>query len=506
MNLPLKTRVDLQANIKGFAVDCRMLFLGDRVRQLVRTYEEIVHRFKQVVDSGRLFKNLLSSDEIKQFYEIQNVNGVTSVTLRNFAFQERGSLDDLKIDVRFRLDLNHFTCPLPLEKMPALGNLLPLLRANLERTQIRESLQQRLNQEDADWAMNLLLVLSQKGFATESPLPPNHFQMNKPASRVTFMGHSSLFFQSPKAAILTDPCLRLDHQLPDYAMDAARINLDAIVCSHSHWDHCDLQSFLWFDKDTLLIIPKVKNPTVFNPPIVEAMRAIGFKNFREVDLWQPLQVEDVELIPVPFHGEQDEPDAKIDHFTYVLRTEDLSVYAGVDSYRDTFGDMIPVLEKVREQYRPVLAFLPVSKMTYRYEWGGVNGFCRYLDTTLLDQSFQYTASAEDAAEWVKALRPKWVSPYATFNFAPWSTPPEVPQFEEALTRANLEKHLYPVRPFEYLEASDFAATKEMKRRALVRWFQVGSAIRKYDKRMQQNRIYRYLRNRRKQAQVTAEHH
>jgi hypothetical protein len=165
--------------------------------------------------------------------------------------------------------------------------------------------------------------------------------------------------------------------------------------------------------------------------------------------------------------------------------------------------MMPVLERVREEYHPLLAFLPVSKMTYRYEWGGVNGFCRYLDTTLLDKSFQYTASAEDAAEWVRALRPQWVSPYATFNFAPWSTPTEVPQFAKALRRANLEHHLYPIRPFEYLEASEFlpGSSRELRRRALVRWFQFGAAMRKYDKRMQGNRIYRYLRNRRKEPQL-----
>jgi L-ascorbate metabolism protein UlaG (beta-lactamase superfamily) len=503
MNLPLKVKADLLPKIKGFAVDCRMLFMGDRVRQLVRTYEEIVHRFKRIGDAERLFENLQGSDEIKQFYEIQKSDGVTSVTLRPFAFQERASLEDLEIDVRFQLNRSVFSYPLPLEKIAALGNLLPLLRANLTETRIQDSLSRRLSREEAEWAMNVLSLLIQKDFVTDSPLPRNHFEIDRAGSRVTFMGHSSVFFQSKRGAVLADPCLRLEYQLPEYAMDAARLKLSAIVCSHSHWDHCDLQSFLWFDKETELIIPRVKQATVFNPPVVEAMRSFGFKNIREVDLWQPVQIEDIELIPVPFHGEQDEPDAAIDHFTYVLRTEDLSVYAGVDSYKDTFGDMIPVLERVREEYHPVLAFLPVSKMTYRYEWGGVNGFCRYLDTTLLDKSFQYTASAEDAAEWVRALKPQWVSPYATFNFAPWSTPAEVPQFAKALRRADLEDHLYPIRPFEYLEACDFspALARELRRRTLVRWFQFGAAIRKYDKRMQENRIYRYLRNRRKRAEV-----
>ena len=93
-------------------------------------------------------------------------------------------------------------------------------------------------------------------------------------------------------------------------------------------------------------------------------------------MWEPFVAGDVEVIPVPFHGEQDEPGAEIDHYTYVLRAEGLTVYGGVDSYRDTFGEMLPVLGEVRERFRPEVAFLPVSKMVYAYETGGVNGFCR----------------------------------------------------------------------------------------------------------------------------------
>jgi len=101
MNLPLKARVDLLAKIGGFALDCRMLFLGDRVRQLVRTYEEIVHRFSRIPDPKRLFENLQSSEEIKQFYEIHYSDGVTSVLMHPHIFAERAPVDDLNIDLRF---------------------------------------------------------------------------------------------------------------------------------------------------------------------------------------------------------------------------------------------------------------------------------------------------------------------------------------------------------------------------------------------------------------------
>lgn len=153
-----------------------------------------------------------------------------------------------------------------------------------------------------------------------------------------------------------------------------------------------------------------------------------------------------------------------------------------------------------------MAFLPISGVFFRYEWGGAHGFCRYLDTNLLNEAFQYTASVEDAAQSVKALNPKWVSPYATFNFAPWSTPYQVPDFLKALKQANLENHLYPLRPFQHLEASDFSSAREIRRRTLVFWFQIGAAIRRFDRWMQQNRIYRYLRYRLLPPERGSEHH
>jgi hypothetical protein len=72
------------------------------------------------------------------------------------------------------------------------------------------------------------------------------------------------------------------------------------------------------------------------------------------------------------------------------------------------------LERVRRDYAPTVAFVPVSRMTYAYAHGGVNGFCRKISTGLLDQSFQYTAGPEDAVKWSRLLDARCVVPYATF--------------------------------------------------------------------------------------------
>src|SRR5262249_44150338 len=156
------------------------------------------------------------------------------------------------------------------------------------------------------------------------------------------------------------------------------LDLTAICCTHSHWDHCDVGTLLRFDKGTPVIIPRVHEPTAFNPPIVPMLQMLGFQDIREVEPWDQIQLGDVEMILVPFHGEQDEPGAVIDHYTYVFRAPELTLYGGVDSYRDTSADMHEALERVRHQWPPNVVFLPISRMVYEYRYGGVNGFCRYV--------------------------------------------------------------------------------------------------------------------------------
>ncbi len=87
--------------------------------------------------------------------------------------------------------------------------------------------------------------------------------------------------------------------------------------------------------------------------------------------------------------------------------------------------MPAALARVREEHRPTVAFLPISRMEYSVADGGVNGFCRYVDTTMLTRSFQYTAGPKEAVQWVRELDVQTVVPYATFTFNPRATPGEV---------------------------------------------------------------------------------
>jgi L-ascorbate metabolism protein UlaG (beta-lactamase superfamily) len=386
--------------------------------------------------------------------------------------------------------------PLPLDRLKALGNLLPLLYGDFTEAQIQLMVRKRLSQDEADWSIALLELFKHNHLVEQASSDSNFFEKMTVYPRVTFMGHSSLLMQSGQSAVLVDPVLRPDFRLSRHAFDVLRIQLGAICCSHSHWDHCDLQTLLWFNKDIPIIIPKIQRPTAFNPPIVEALKMLGFTDIREAQLWEPIQIDDIELIPVPFHGEQDEPDADINHYTYVLRTKEITLYGGVDCFRDTYGEMKPVLEKVRETYKPNVAFLPISRMIYHYEYGGVNGFCRYLDTILLNQTFQYTASAQDAAEWMGVLGVNRVVPYATFTFSRFPMAPEIREFARMLRKAGLSKCLYPLRPLDTLKGADLNGHlwSKMSRQILVNWSLFGGLVSYSERRLKSYRVYKLFRS------------
>jgi L-ascorbate metabolism protein UlaG (beta-lactamase superfamily) len=300
--------------------------------------------------------------------------------------------------------------------------------------------------------------------------------------------------QTADATILTDPLIRTVYS-PAKAFDVVRLDLNAICCTHAHWDHCDIETLLRFDKRLPVVIPRVHHATAYNPPIAPVLRRLGFQDLRELDPWDSLQLGDVEMILVPFHGEQDEPRAKIDHYTYVYRMPGLSLYGGVDAYRDTYGNMHDVLKRVRDEYHPSVAFLPISRMWYGYKHGGVNGFCHYVDTELLNEEFQYTAGPEEAAEWVRVLGVSTVVPYATFTFSPLATLDLVNEFATALDQKGLGATLLPLRPLEALDLSDLngSAHAARRRRLLCAWHRVGAQVSGLDQGLRRYAAYRYAR-------------
>ena len=490
-------------------VDCRLLFIGDRYRQLIRAYEEAMFRLARPKPLAERAAFLKASDDVRQFYEITESDDRVALTMRDAIFREQAPLDELDVSILASRNKTEVVVPIELGQLKAVGALVPLLNGDQSEPAIEAALDAQLTGPPRAWTAGLMSKWRAAGFLETTDARPNPLLEAKDRPRVTFMGHTSIMIQSETTTVLTDPLYRVPLGVPPQAFDTTRLKLDAICCSHSHWDHLDLATLLRFDKRTPIVISRVRRPTAFNPPMKPALECLGFSDIREIDVWETIRIGDIEMAAVPFHGEQDEPGVEIDHYTYVFRAGGLCLYGGVDSYRDTFGEMVPALERVRREWAPNLAFLPISKMTYAWKFGGVNGFCRHVDTTLLDQEFQYTAGTEQAVEWARLLGVKRLVPYATFNFTPFDVPPESQELDAALRAAGLHDMLLPLRPFDSAGLADLtdASQPAMKRQYLLTVLRAGVAAKRIDRRLSSNIGYKLVKRAlRGSVRSTAHHH
>jgi L-ascorbate metabolism protein UlaG (beta-lactamase superfamily) len=476
-------------------VDCLVLFLGARLRQILEAHKDAVRLFSETREPAELLERLRSSTDIQSVYESRVTDGKVCIEMREAVFREPGSAESLEFKLRILAGKRILFYPVPLHRFGALGNLFPLLLGRHGESAIKARLEARLARDDAEWAGELFAFLKSEGCL--QPASDAHLSPPSWAARpgVTLLSHSSLLVQSERSAVLVDPVVWQAMGGAQRTFDILRTPLGAICCTHNHWDHCHFQTLLWLDKDLPILIPQVREPSALNPPMAGALRRLGFTDIREVQAWVPVRIEDIEIIPVPFHGEQDEPDFEMDHYTYVIRTGNLCLYGGVDSYRSSGGEMGPELERVGRTYRPDVAFLPISKWICHYREGGVNGFCRYLDQDTLEQSFQYTACPADAADWALLLGAPTVVPYATFTFARGKIPPEVVQFARELRWRGIGRRFYPMRPLDSLTAADLGEGLSARSRQwrLVAWSRGVGGLYRIGRRAAVGRTYRYLR-------------
>ncbi len=465
-------------------VDCTVMFAGTHLAQTLNAYDEAVRLFSSIREPAELLGRLKASSAVQAVYESKLVDGRAAIEMRDRIFRRPGPLEQVEFKLRILLGERRLFYPVPLGRFAALGALCPLLLGRHDEAGIERCLETRLRGDDVAWALELLAFLKAENCVAAASGADAAAPSWAARPGITLLSHSSLLVQSGRSAVLIDPVVWRVMGNAQRTFDILRTPLGAICCSHSHWDHCHFQTLMWFDKDLPVLIPRAGEPSMLNPPMAGALRRLGFTDVREVGPWEPVRIADIEIVPVPFRGEQDEIGFEMDHYTYVVRTPGLSLYGGVDSYRSTAGDMRPVVEEVGRRYRPDVAFVPISKWTCYYRSGGVNAFCRYIDQDMIERSFQYTAGPDEAAEWVGLLGARIAVPYATFTFARSKVTPETLQFRLELNRRGIGERFYPMAPLDSLTAADLGkGLRERSRRwRRVVWSRAVSEVNRVGRR------------------------
>jgi L-ascorbate metabolism protein UlaG (beta-lactamase superfamily) len=150
-------------------------------------------------------------------------------------------------------------------------------------------------------------------------------------SRVRYFGHACLVFQTPDAAIITDPFISADVNaggrytyvdLPDY--------MDLCLITHGHQDHIVLETLLQLrGRVGAVVVPRSSRGNLCDPSVALYLEHVGFPVV-EVDDFDEVELPGGRVVACPFLGEHSDLDVR-SKSSYWLEFAGKSIYVGADT-------------------------------------------------------------------------------------------------------------------------------------------------------------------------------
>jgi len=274
--------------------------------------------------------------------------------------------------------------------------------------------------------------LWERGIFTNKP--QSNRELAPPGTPGVFrLQHASLLYTSKTTGILVDPHLHSTYEMSrtDLQDNIGRAELEgkvnAILISHSHFDHWNLSTLMMFPPETPIVVPKVPRTSILCNNMQEVLYQAGFENVIAVDWYsEPLTIGDIEIHVLPFYGEQplvDEqpkhPDLRNWGNTYLLRTEFYTSWFLIDSGNDIMGRMAEVAAYVQDKFgrvdmllsnlREFRAFHPFYITGGNY-WLSLSADRMKIFPAMYDNLL--TLGAKGVAEIAKIIGARYYLPYA----------------------------------------------------------------------------------------------
>jgi L-ascorbate metabolism protein UlaG (beta-lactamase superfamily) len=164
------------------------------------------------------------------------------------------------------------------------------------------------------------------------------------AFTVTRIAHASVLLDFGNATVLTDPWFsektHFHHGEPLGISLEQLPRLTAVVASHEHYDHFDIETFAKY--------PYKDVPFFVGPNMLAAARAAGFTNVRELRPWESANAGPLTITAAPAAH-------KVPEVTFVIQANGATVYFGGDTR------LIPELDELPKRFPSVqLALLSVN--------------------------------------------------------------------------------------------------------------------------------------------------
>lgn len=238
--------------------------------------------------------------------------------------------------------------------------------------------------------------------------------------------HASLLFRSESAAVVTDPVYFIGSPC-SWNRPGSLPPIDAVLISHSHGDHFSLMSLMQFPRETMIVVPAVKTPSILCEDMAAQLRSAGFTNVVEAPWGSVITVKDITIHVYPFYGEQPwvsfaepVPGFRNSGNTFVLDLLGKKTWLLIDSGPEFDRSMTALCARILEEHGHI-DFVMSNLREFHWFPGQIDGsgaflFCFPIERLERPDQWPYnqliTYGPGGIRELLSTLRPSYFFPYA----------------------------------------------------------------------------------------------
>lgn len=170
-------------------------------------------------------------------------------------------------------------------------------------------------------------------FFTEAEPPPPPPRYDGDGVRVRYFGHACILIESAHTSVLTDPLLSYKYEEGGFRYTYADLpeSIDYVLITHNHQDHCMLETLLQLrHRVKHVLVPKNNGGGLADPSLKFMLQNIGFRQVREIDEMESVEVTDGSIAGLPFLGEHADLNIR-SKLAYLVTLRNQTILCAADS-------------------------------------------------------------------------------------------------------------------------------------------------------------------------------
>lgn len=170
-----------------------------------------------------------------------------------------------------------------------------------------------------------------KLFTEEAPAPADKFKGE--GVRIRYFGHACILVESAGVSVLCDPVISYPcaDGLQRYCLNDLPEHIDYVLITHNHQDHLMFETLLQLrHRIGTIIVPKNSGGNLVDPSLKLVLQQVGFRQVRELDELEAIEVEGGAITGLPFFGEHADLNIRT-KIAYLINLEGNSIVCAADS-------------------------------------------------------------------------------------------------------------------------------------------------------------------------------